>query len=164
MSFLNFYAYIIIGMDKDSFAPMGGTDYFRAAEATVTILPPAVINSDKEWTNRGRQRSRFRLLQELLNPRARPYRQMMYDYHRQGIDMMAQDPVAGRAVMSIAMEKLKEVRSDVPNSILLANFSSAKTQEVVDVFLASPPTERKAAYTVMSTIDPANINKFRVLR
>jgi len=164
VALLTFYANIIIGMDKDSFAPMAGERYFRNAEQILSTIPPAIQNRDKGWSNSGSQRSRYRLLQEILNPRARPYRQMVYDYHRQGIDIMASDAVAGRAVMGTAMENLRKIRSDVPNSILLSNWSAAKTQELLDVFLPAPPAERKAAYQVLATIDPSNIGKFRALR
>ena len=164
VALLSFYVHVIVGMDRESFAPMGGEPFFRQAEQIMSTIPPALAQLDKSWGNSGGQRSRYRLLQEILNPRARPYRQMMYDYHRQGLDVMAGDAVAGRAVMGTALEQLKKVRSDIPNSILISNFSSAKSQEIVEVFLPAPPTQRQSAYQVMASIDPSNINKFRVLR
>ena len=163
-AFLNFYAYIIIGTDKDSFAPMTGEPFYRLAENVVTTLPAGATQLDANWGNNSRTRARYRLMQELLNPRARPYRQMLYDYHRQGLDVMAEDAVAGRAVLGQSLEKLREVRQEVPNSVLLANFAAAKTQEVIDVFLPAPQAERRAAYDVMTAIDPANVNKYRMLR
>ncbi len=164
VALLSFYANIIIGMDKDSFAPMAGETAFRRAEQIMSTIPPAVSGRDKSWSNSGNQRSRYRLMQEILNPRARPYRQLMYDYHRQGIDLMSADPVAGRVVMGASLENLNKLRSDVPNSLLISNFSSAKTEEIIDVFLPAPVAERRAAYQILANVDPSNINKFRMLR
>ena len=164
VALLTFYANIIIGMDKDSFAPLAGEPYYRQAEQVMAVIPPAVVNRDKSWGRSGGQRSRYRFLTEILNPRARPYRQMLYDYHRQGIDVMNEDAVAGRAVMGSSIENLRDVRSDIPSSLLINNFTSAKTQELLDVFLPAPPTQRKAVYAVVAEIDPSNINKFRKLR
>ncbi len=163
-SLLTFYANIIIGVDKDSFAPMSGEPFYREAENVVNLLPSGVTSNDNGWTNSGGQRTRFRLLQELLNPRARPYRQMSYDYHRKGLDLMESDPVAGRTVMAQSIEKLRDVHSDIPNSLLINIFTASKSQELIEVFSASPPTERKAVYQVLSTVDPAKLNTFRTLR
>jgi len=163
-SLLTFYANILIGLDKDSFAPMAGEPFYREAENVVNLLPSSVTGNDKDWTNSGSQRSRFRLMQELLNPRARPYRQMSYQYHRKGLDVMAGDAVAGRTVMAKSMENLRDVHSDIPNSLLINIFTASKEQELIDVFIASPPTERKGVYQILSTVDPAKLNKFRTLR
>jgi len=163
-SLLTFYAYLVIGLDSDPFAPRAGEPYFREAENIVNLLPSGVTGNDKEWTNSGGQRSRFRLMQELLNPRARPYRQMAYQYHRKGLDVMANDAVAGRTVMAQSIENLRDVHSDIPNSLLINIFTASKSQELIDVFVASPPAERKAVYQVLSTVDPAKLNKFRTLR
>jgi hypothetical protein len=163
-SLLTFYAYLIIGVDADTYAPLAGEEYYRQAENVVTLLPAAVINNDNAWTNSGGQRTRFRLLLELLNPRARPYRQLLYDYHRKGLDVLESDPVAGRTVMAQSIENLRDVHSDIPNSILINIFTASKSQELIDVFTASPPTERKAVYQVLSTVDPAKLNVFRTLR
>ena len=163
-SLLTFYAYIIIGMDKDSFSPMGGETYFREAENIVNLLPNNVTASDRDWTNSGSQRSRFRLLQEILNPRARPYRQMIYQYHRKGLDVMSSDPVAGRTVMAQSMENLRDVHSDIPNSLLINNFTASKSQEIVDVFVVAPQTQRTGLYQLLSTVDPSKLGTFRDLR
>jgi len=164
VALLTFYANIVIGMDKDSFAPLAGEPYFRQAEQVMAVIPQGFVGRDKAWSPSGGQRSRYRLLTEILNPRARAYRQLIYDYHRQGIDVMAEDAVAGRAVMGAALENLRKVRSDIPSSLLITNFTSSKSQELIDVFLPAPPVERKAVYAIVAEIDPANINKFRMLR
>jgi len=143
---------------------MEGEQTYREAENVVKLLPSSVTGTDTEWSNSGGQRSRFRLMQELLNPRARPYRQLSYQYHRMGLDVMSSDAVAGRTVMAKSLENLRDVHSDIPNSLLINIFTASKSQELVDVFSASPPMERKAVYQVLSTVDPAKLNQFRVLR
>ena len=161
---LSFYANVIIGMDKDSFSPMGGEQYYRRAESIVATLPGGVVSEDQGWTNEAGRNTRYRLLLELLNPRARPYRQMLYDYHRLGLDVMAADPVAGRAVLGASLTGLESVHSDIPNTVLIPIFSAAKSQELLEVYAVAPQAERQAAYKVLSSVDPGNINKFRALR
>lgn len=164
VALLAFHAHLIIAQDKDSFSPLGGEPFFRAAETQLNQLPPSVQSLDKGWTNTGSQRSRYRLLQEYLNPRAKPYRQMMYDYHLRGLDVMGTDPIAGRTVMVRSLSNLEKVRSDIPNSLLLSIFSSSKSQELLEVFGPAPQPERAAVYTVMSSIDPINVTKLRAIR
>ena len=163
VSLLSFYAHLIIATDQDSFAPMGGTDTYQRAEQIIAALPNNVTAADKKWTNQI-QRSRFSLLREYLNPRARTYRQLLYDYHRRGLDVMGTDPIAGRATMSQSLATLEKIRSDIPNSLLLSIFSSSKTEELLSVYAPATPQERQAVYAVMTSIDPINVTKLRGIR
>lgn len=164
VALLSFYAHVVIGMDKDSFAPLAGEELYRRAEAIVSAIPAGVVAQDAGWTNESGRGTRYRLLLDLLNPRARPYRQMLYDYHRLGLDAMAADPVAGRAVLGESLTNLEDVHSDIPNTALITNFSAAKSQELLEVYAQAPQAERQAAYKVLSSVDPGNINRFRALR
>ena len=163
VSLLSFYAHLIIATDQDSFSPLGGTDTYQRAEQLVAALPNDLTRADRSWTNT-QQRGRFNLLREYLNPRARNYRQVLYDYHRQGLDVMGTDPIAGRTVMGRSLDKLEQVRSDIPNSLLLSIFSSAKTEELLSVFAPATPQERQGVYQVMTSIDPINVTKLRAIR
>ena len=163
VSLLSFYAHVIIATDQDSFSPLGGTDTYQRAEQLLAGLPNNVTSTDRSWTNT-QQRGRFNLLREYLNPRARNYRQALYDYHRLGLDVMGTDPIAGRTVMGRSLQKLEQVRSDIPNSLLLSIFSSAKTEELLSVFAPATPQERQSVYQVMTSIDPINVTKLRAIR
>ena len=164
VALLAYHAHLIIASDKDTFAPLSGEATLRAAENILVQVPPIGQGLDHGWTAKGTQRSRFRLTQELLNPRARTYRQTLYDYHRRGLDLMSADPIAGRTTMARSLKELEKVRTEIPNSILLSMFSAAKTQELIEVFTPAPPAERQAVVQVMTAIDPANINRLRAIR
>ncbi len=163
VALLSFHALVIIGTDKDSFAPLAGTPFYAAADQIVATVPNNVTTTDPGW-GITRQRSRFNLLREYQNPRARTYRQLLYDYHRRGLDVMASDPIAGRTVMARSLASLEKVRSDIPNSLLLSVFSSSKTEELLSVFTPAPPAERQGVYAVMTSIDPINVTKLRSIR
>ncbi len=163
VALLSFYAHVIIATDKDTFAPLGGTSFYEAADRIVTTLPNNVTSQDPGWTI-NRQRSRLNLLREYQNPRARTYRQLLYDYHRRGLDVMGSDPIAGRTVMARSLANLEKVRSDIPNSLLLSIFSSSKTEELLSVFAPAPQAERSNVYAVMTSIDPVNVTKLRAIR
>ena len=164
VSLLAFHAHVVIAADRDTFEPFGGETTLRQAENILVQVSPAAQSLDRDWTSTGGQRSRFRLMQEWLNPRARLFRQALYDYHRRGLDLMGTDAIAGRTTMARSLTSLERVRTNIPNSLLLSIFSAAKTQELVEVFSASPPPERASVYQVMTAIDPANINRLRAIR
>lgn len=164
---LAFYAYTLIGLDYDSFSPMGGEPYFRIAQEIVTNVPPAVAAAVSEaagWRSQDGRINRFWLAENLLSPRIRPYRQAMYDYHRQGLDFMAEDPVAARAVITQAIETLSDVRRAYPNAMVLQTFSDAKSNEITDMFSGATMAEKNKIIQVMTRIDGARSDKYRSIR
>ena len=161
-SILAFYAYIVIGMDYDSFSPFGGEPYFQKAQEIVNTIPPNVANSVPGWRSTDGTRNRYWIVENLLSPRVRPFRQAMYDYHRQGLDIMHEDPATGRAIMAAALEALGEVERNYPNAMILQMFANAKSDEIVEVFKVSPPDEKNRVVRVMQQIDPANASKYRI--
>ncbi|NJK84523.1 MAG: DUF4835 family protein, partial [Saprospiraceae bacterium] len=92
-SVLAYYAYVIIGLDNDSFSPFGGEAQLLRAQEIVNNVPPGAAGVDpKGWRSLDGQRNRYWLVENLLSPRVRPLRQAFYDYHRQGLDIMSSDP------------------------------------------------------------------------
>ncbi|HHS96096.1 MAG TPA: DUF4835 family protein, partial [Phaeodactylibacter sp.] len=86
-SLLSFYAYIVIGMDYDSFSPFGGDPYFLAAQEIANTIPTDNSGKYKGWRPIDGQRNRYWIIENFLNPRMRPIRQAIYDYHRLGLDI-----------------------------------------------------------------------------
>lgn len=164
---LAFYAYTLIGLDYDSFSPMGGEPYFRIAQEIVTNVPPAISAAVSEaagWRSQDGKINRFWLAENLLSPRIRPYRQAMYDYHRQGLDFMSEDPVAARAVITQAVETLSDVRRAYPNAMVLQTFSDAKSNEITDMFSGATMSEKNKIIQVMTRLDGARSDKYRSIR
>nr|MCU0345532.1 DUF4835 family protein [Saprospiraceae bacterium] len=108
-SVLAYYANVAIGMDYDSFSPLGGEPYFQMAWDIVNRIPPNVASSVPGWKSTENNRNRYWLVENILSPRMRPFRQLIYDYHRQGLDVMYEDVNVGRAVITQAIETLEAV-------------------------------------------------------
>ncbi|MEM8527918.1 MAG: DUF4835 family protein [Bacteroidota bacterium] len=166
-SILAFYAYVIIGLDYDSFSPIGGEPYFERALETVNNIPANVAGVQPAgWRaqDSGKRINRYWLTENLLSPRVRPYRQAMYDYHRQGLDLMSNDAVAGRAIVAQAIDAINGVQRAYPNSMILQLFSDAKSDEITEIFAAASMAEKNKVIQVMTRVDGARSAKYRSIR
>jgi hypothetical protein len=158
---LAFYANIVIGLDYDSFSPFGGEAYFQAAQDIVNRVPPNVASNVPGWRSVENNRNRYWLVENLLSPRIRPMRQAIYDYHRQGLDMMYQDPYAARAVMTLALESLSGVNQNYPNSVIMQTFANTKSDEIIEIYKAAAPQEKNSVIRVMERVDPPRASNYR---
>lgn len=149
-----FYCYLILGLDYDSFSPYGGDKYIQLAQEVVAAAPSGGAES-QGWKSTDGNRSRFRIIENLISPRLRPFRKVFYDYHRLGLDMMHKDAEAGKAVIFECLEELQNLNKVEPNSAILQIFSSSKSQELVDIFFPMPSQEKQAVYKIMTSIDPS---------
>ena len=163
-SILTFYAYIMLGLDYDSFEAFGGNDYFIKARDIMATLPPSVATSSG-WTNTGNVvgRNRYWMTENLLSPRMRPYRRLYYEYHRLGLDELYKDPARQRAVISSALVGLQDVINDYPSSMILQMFSDSKNQELVDIFSVADRGQKKKVYDIMIQCDPSRAENYKSL-
>lgn len=161
-SLLAFYTYVIIGLDYDSFVPFGGTPYFQKAQE---ILNNAT-GAGKGWValDANNNRNRYFLIENILSPKVTDYREAMYNYHRQGLDVMASDVNTGRAFMATALESLQTVNRNYPNSMILQVFSNSKRAEIIDVFKVSSTEEKNKVVQVMSRIDRSKSSEYQAIR
>lgn len=161
---ISYYAYVVIGTDYDTFSPMGGEKYFQIAQSIVNSVPPSVSGADRAWNAVGSKTNRYWLVENLLNPRVKPYRQAIYDYHRKSLDEMHSDPERSRAVMLSAITAIGDVNESFPNSMILKLFSDTKRKEIVEVFDVASQGEKDKVYNIMTAIDPALSSEFNSLR
>jgi len=160
---LSFYAYLILGLDYDTFAPFGGEPHFQKAQNIINIFPQNLSGSFPGWTSREGNRNRYWILESLLNPSVRPYREAMYNYHRQGLDIMASDVDAGKAVLMQVLETVGKVNKAYLNAMILQIFANTKSQEIIEIFKVAARTQKTRVYSIMSKIDAANANKYRAI-
>ncbi|MCC6723208.1 MAG: DUF4835 family protein [Saprospiraceae bacterium] len=160
-SILAYYANIAIGMDYDSFSPFGGEPYYQAAWDIVNRIPPNVAASVKGWVSTENNRNRYWLIENLLHPKMRPFRQMIYDYHRQGMDTMYDDPNVARAIMAQGLEALEGVNRTYPNSMIVQVFANTKSDEIIEIFKGGATTEKSTITRVMERVDPTRASEYR---
>jgi len=161
-SLLSFYAYTIIGLDKDSFSRLGGTPYYKKA---ATILNNAQVSPNKGWKAFDGLRNRYWLNENLLNKTFEDLRVFIYDYHFNGLDHLQDNTGRGVKKMITLLSGLKQMDKQKLGSIFPNFYFSTKADEVVNVFSipTGDPTDRIKAYNLLVQIDPANINKYETL-
>ncbi len=162
-SILSFYVYYILGLDYDSFSPFGGEEYFQLANEILNAVPATVSAIHKGWRAPDSNRNRYWMIENILNPRVRPYRQLWYDYHRQSLDLMEQDPTAGRTIIEKGLIELDKLNRNFPNMMIMQMFANAKSGEIVEIFKGGTKDEKKNVIQVMSRIDVANASRYRAI-
>ena len=164
-SVLSFYAMIIIGLDFDSFTELGGSPYFNVAQGIVNSIPPSVIDQDAGWNSlQGNKTNRFWLIENLLSPKVRPYRQAMYNYHRHGLDLMYTDVVSAQRTMLQAINTVDQVRQTYPTIMVGRMFALAKSEEILEVFKGADRGTRNQVKQVMQRLDVSNAQRYNELQ
>ena len=148
---LAYYAYLFIGMDLDTFSPLGGTEVLRMVES---IVNNAQAMSNPGWRAFDDTKNRHAIINDYMDSSLEPLRQMQYKYHRQGLDEMAQNADRGRAAITEALEMLKEARTSKPLSQLPQIFTDFKRDEIVNIYSGhGTDKEKQAVYDIVSEIN-----------
>lgn len=162
-SILGFYAYIVLGMDYDTFSALGGQPFFEQAQQLYNRLPAGLLNS-AGWTSAGKPNNRYLLLENLLSPRMLPMRRAAYTYHRLGLDQMVTDPLLARQNITLAVEDVQSANQTYPNSALVQSFVDAKREEIIEIYQGASGPEQAAVIQMMSRIDPSKAASYRDIR
>lgn len=160
-SLLAFYAYIITGMDYDTFSKFGGTAYFQKAQ---TVLNNAQNAPNTGWKAFENLRNRFWLVENLTNKSYNPIRESMYNYHRDGLDVMAENSSKGRKAIFSLLPQLQKIDKQKQGSLLNQLFFTAKSDELINILNSADQQERMKAFNILSDIDPANSLKYEALK
>lgn len=152
-----YYAYIIIGMDYDSFYPDGGREFFVKAQSIVNNCQNVV---EKGWKAFESERNRYWLVENILNKSYAPFISCIYDYHRMGLDLMADKPQEGRANIANSLKNIQKVFRIRPSLYILQVFFDAKSDEMVNIFKESYPDEKTRVMTILNECDPSNGSKY----
>jgi len=160
-SVLAFYAYIIVGLDYDSFSKFGGTPYFNKAKAIVNV---AQTSSYKGWNAYESNFNRYWLAENLNNKRFEVIREFIYNYSRNGLDQMANNPTTGLKAIAGFLPSLSQIDRQSVGSMLPQLFFTAKSDEFVSILGAENAQEKVAAYNILMGADPSNGNKYQALQ
>ncbi len=159
-SILAFYAYIIIGLDYDSFSINGGTEFFQKAETIVTNAQNA---SERGWKSFEGNRNRYWLVSNLRDSKYAPIREFSYRYHRLGLDRMSERPAEARGEIAESLYLLQKIFREKPDPFmhLLQVVMDAKSDEMINVFSESNPDEARRVTALLREVDPANTPKYQ---
>ncbi len=158
-SILGFYAYVLIGLDYESLTKGGGVKYFTLAEQIMNNVPTNAADS-KGWKPFDGQRNRYWLINNLMASKYDLFKQALYEYSYAGMDNFYDKPALARQNIMSALDKLDRIAKDNPNTILLAIFFQAKSDELVNVFSGADMSEKAKALAVLRRCDPSNSTKY----
>jgi hypothetical protein len=157
-SVLAYYAYLIIGLDYDSFSLNGGTPYLQKALA---VCNNAQNTSEKGWKAFESNKNRYWLINNMMDASFVPLRECMYNYHRKGLDLMSTNKESGRVVILESIESLKSVHQIKPLSFTTQVFFNAKSDELINIFSGAFSDEKSKIINTLNLIDPTNSIKYQ---
>ncbi len=152
-SLLAVYAYLIIGVDYDSFTELGGTPYFQRA---LNIVNNAQQSNRAGWQSLNSNRNRYWIVENYNNAQMVDIRKAIYAYHRLGMDTFEKTPDESRAILLKALKDIKKVRDINPSAVLVVSFFDAKGKELANAFSQGNIQVRREAYDIITAIDPSN--------
>lgn len=156
VALLAYYAYMIIGMDLDTMAPMGGTDCFYIAEDIATAGESMGFPG---WKPFGDSSNRYALLSDYIDGSMECMREFNYIYHRQGLDRMYEVPDSARAAIADALDLLEEANKAKNMTKVAQLFTEYKRDELVNIFEKKGTREEKdKAYEILFAIDASQSN------
>ena len=158
-----YYAYLIIGLDLDSFSPFGGTDILQRCMQLVNNAQDLGFSGWKSFEDR---RNRFAIINDYLDEQMKPFRQLQYDYYRTGLDEMANNVERGRTNISEALEKgLKVAHEQKPLSLLPQIWTDFKRDEIANIYEGKgTQKEKQAIYDILTSINAAQNNAWEKIR
>ena len=158
-----YYAYLIIGLDMDSFAPLGGTDVLQRC---MNLVNNAQSLGFPGWKSFEDKRNRFAIINDYLDEQMKPFRQLQYDYYRLGLDEMANNADRGRVNITEALEKdLKVAHEQKPLSLLPQIWTDYKRDELANIYQGKgTQKEKEAVYDLLLNINASQSNAWDQIR
>ena len=153
---LNFWAYMIIAMDFDSFELHGGDPYYERAAQVVRL---AQTSSESGWKAFEDNTNRNAVLSAFTDNQTAPIRQMLYDYHRMGLDQMVVTVDKGRSTITHTLENLAKIYEVAPMSVCLTMFKDAKLDELINIYSKANTTEKESVYEMLYQVYPSETTR-----
>lgn len=150
ISVISYYAYIMLGLDADTFSLEGGKEYFKIAQKIVT---QAQGSSSVGW-GQADERSRFELIDDLLSNTYREYHVAMYNYHRKGLDILGDNNSTGKQVIAGTMRLFETMQKRRPNAFLTQIFFETKSEEIGSIFSDGPKVDIVKLKDMLNNIAP----------
>ena len=163
VALLAYYAYLIIGLDLDSFSPMGGTDVLQRC---MNLVNNAQNLDFPGWKSFEDSRNRFAIINDYLDEAMKPFRQLQYDYYRKGLDEMAQNVERGRTNVTTALENcLKKAHEDKPLSLLPQIWTDYKKDELANIYKGKgTQKEKQTVYDILLGLNASQNTTWEKIR
>tara|TARA_Y100001933_G_scaffold207192_1_gene210313 strand:- start:776 stop:1678 length:903 start_codon:yes stop_codon:yes gene_type:complete len=156
-SVLAYYAYVILGIDYDSFSKEGGGIYFTKAFDIATL---SQNGGGIGWRSTDGSQNRYWLIENINNGAFKSFRDCLYKYHREGLDLMQSNKKQGEYSIYKSLLALEAIHKRQPSSYLLQVFFNAKSDEVVNIFKNASDEQKEKLVPLLIKIDPGNTKKY----
>lgn len=157
----DFYAYLFLAIDSDSFSPLGGQPYWERAQS---VLQQAQSFGEIGWRPFEDPKNRSGVLSSFTDSNMSGIRNMLYEYHRRGLDEMVTSPDKGRQAITKSIQVIGDVYKVAPMSVALSLFRDSKLDELVNVYSKAPQTERDEVYKLLEPIYPTDRDRLEKIR
>src|SRR5690606_8136188 len=157
---ISYYVYIILGLDADTFSLEGGNDLYRSAQQ---IVSQAQSSNYGGWSQQTGQRSRFELVHNLLSNSFKEYRIAMYNYHRKGLDILADNNSTGKQILAGSLRLFEAMVQRRPNAILIQTFFDAKAEEIQNILPDGPPVDLVQLRETLNKVAPFHANTWNAI-
>jgi hypothetical protein len=154
-----FYAYMLVGLDYDSFSPKTGDQYYRKAQNIVNNAPEGKGISG--WRVFDGLRNRYWLNENLINSRYNIIHDVIYSYYRSGLDKMVENENEARANMLQSLQQLFAFNKENPNTMIVQFFMQGKSTEIIGIFKKGTADEKAKLVELMNTLDVINATKYK---
>lgn len=159
-SLMAYYAYLLLGLDFDTYSLEGGSPFYEKARSVVSAAQNSPMPG---WQSFQSQKNRYHLVENLQNASYRGLRTFLYEYHRKGLDAMSEDESGGRTQIASTLKNLKTVYDKRPGLYALQVFTEAKRDEIINIFKKASPAEQNGMINIMKEVDPANGSRYEAV-
>lgn len=158
---LDFYANLFLALDFDSFSPHGGQMFYDRAQ---TIVQQQQSSGEIGWRTFEDTKNRAAVLNSYTDGNTSGIRDLLYNYHRKGLDEMVTSPDKGRGVITESLQEIKKIADNSPMSVALSIFRDSKLDELVNVYSKAPESERKDVYDLLQPIYPTESQRLNQIK
>lgn len=158
---LDYYAYLLLALDFDSFSYKGGQPYFDKA---ASIVQMAQSSGESGWRTFDDNRNRSAVLNSFTDSNTGMIRDLIYQYHRKGLDEMVTSPDKGRAAITLSLKAIGDIYNNAPMSVGLSIFRDSKLDELVNIYSKASQSERDEVYELLKDIYPADMEQLEKIR
>ena len=161
-SYIDYFCYLMLGYDFDTFSPLGGTEYFNKAQNVVDLAQNAdAVGWSQNINNR---RNKFVLISDLLSTNFEPLRQAYYEYHREILDTFTESPEESRQQLIAVLNTLLDSKRRATSTYLFDLFFGTKSREITSIFEEGDIQVKLEAYNALSDVDPAHLTDYEELQ
>ena len=161
VSVLAYYSYMILGFDADTYTLMGGNKNYETAQQIMSVSQQSGY---KGWSQSDNNQNRYFLVSDVLSGTFDAYREALYQYHREGLDLMSSDQKGAKEKVMVSVNTLSKIYKVRPNAFLTRVFFDAKVDELVSILSGGPRVSMAETIDTLNKLSPLNVSKWSTIR